>query len=628
MSRSAFAAVIIAFLGMIGAFWIEDTVFERVPQLEDEVAYIYQAKIFAAGDVYIGEQAISRAFWQPFIIDCDSSNSRYKHLDCGEVRRFGKYPPGWPLLLALGYKFGLEWAVNPLIFFLTIVLTYRLAREIFGAPVGVIAAVLLASSPIALIQSASLMAHTAALFFTMLTLYGVWRLEISRYTWVWGAVAGIALGMLVAIRPMTGASVAIPLVVYSGLRLIVTVMRNYWEPSPWAKFGMLYGLLLFGVGVALWVTGQIPFWHSIPVVLIGGAIAINVVLFVQSSLPRVNPPWPRQFSAALTPLLIMGSFTIIFGSLWPAYNWITTGNPTENLYELIWDYDKIGFGPGHGRYEGERGIVDNLPAGFGAGYDISPGHSWRRARGILREDTECYSRDLFGWVAQPDDRPDRPIRGNACMTGSKGYSWLLLPFGLILGWRRRWTHLLFLVAVIVIGTNVTYWIGSGVFSARYYYEATGVLAILSAVGLIGLADAVKPLHIQNGVYALFVLVVGFALISFTPGRIKGLHRYENIGKHQIEAVDRWRTDEDRGVLVIAYGEVSWREVGALMALTSPYLDSEYILARDPDRVNVDALKAMFPDRDVVYYANGQFSPGLVGLILHGASFVSSITGLP
>lgn len=618
MTRSALVVILVAFSGMIGAFWVEDAVFERIPQLEDEVAYIYQAKIFAAGDVYIGEQALPRAFWQPFVIDCDSSDPRFEHLDCEQVRRFGKYPPGWPLLLAPGYKFGLEWAVNPLIFFLTIVLTYRIGHEVFDARVGVIAAILLATSPIALIQSGSLMAHPAAMFFTMLTLYGTWRLEVSRFTWLWAALAGIALGMLVAIRPMTGASVAIPLVAYSGLRAVVAMVRAYRRsvvPS-WMKFGILYGLLLMGVAVALWVTWEIPFWHGVPVILIGGAIAINIVLFILSPVPapRLNPPWPHRFMETLTPLLIMGVFALMFGSLWPLYNWITTGNPTENLYELIWDYDKIGFGPGHGRYEGDQVILSDLPSGLGAGYTIPPGHSWKRARGILREDTECYSRDLFGWVAQPDDRPDIPIRNNACMTGSKGYSWLLLPFGLILGWRRRWTHLLFLVGVVIIGANMAYWIGAGVFSARYYYEATSILAILSAAGLVGLAELAKPLRIETGVYALFLLVVGFALISFTPGRINGLHRYEGIGRHQIEAVDRWRTDEERGVLIIAYGPTSWRRVGALMALTSPYLDSEYILARDPDRIHVDALKAMFPDRDVVYYTNGQFSPGLVGYV--------------
>ena len=51
-----------------------------------------------------------------------------------------------------------------------------------------------------------------------------------------------------------------------------------------------------------------------------------------------------------------------------------------------------------------------------------------------------------------------------------------------------------------------------------------------------------------------------------------------------------------------------------MALTSPYLDSEYVLARDPDKNLVEILMAKFPDREVVYFWNGQFTPSLFGYV--------------
>jgi hypothetical protein len=281
--------------------------------------------------------------------------------------------------------------------------------------------------------------------------------------------------------------------------------------------------------------------------------------------------------------------------LWFAFNYIATGDATKNLYELVWEYDTVGIGPEHGRR----------------------GHTWENAKNILKWDMECYSRDLFGWTEQPDDPP--PATENSCMKDQAGLSWVLLPLGLIFGWRRRWTYVLAGTAAVMVFSTMFYWIGATIYSARYYYEITSVLAILSAVGVVGFARQLKALQLDWAIYTLFLIAVGFSMVSYSPDRLKGLYRYDQqgnrmVGRHQIEAVDRWRRDLDRPVLVIAYGDVHWREVGAIMALTSPYLDSEYILARDPDEELVEILMAKFPDREVVYFLNGQCVPSLVGFV--------------
>ncbi len=631
MKRTSWIAILIAFLGMIGAFWIEDTIFERLPQLEDEIAYIYQAKIFAGGQAYIERQEPPHAYWQPFIIDCKGNYSKYEELDCAD-RRFGKYPPGWPLLLAPGYIFNLAWAINPLFFFLTIVLTYRLGREIYGEAAGVIAALLMASSPIALLQSGTLMAHTSTLFFVTLALYGLWRIEKGRRALFWGAIAGLGLGITVAIRPLTGVTLAMPLVAYSGLRVGVALigeLQLFWNikrTPQWLRFLIFYIPLLMAVGVALWITWQIDYWPSWPVLLIGGILAVLITITVAFEVGAkntpVNPPWPKRLIPMLIPLLAVAIFAAAFGALWPWFNYATTGDPQQNLYELVWDYDTLGFGEGHGRYKGEE--ASGFENGLGWGYHTEPGHNWKRAKNTLRKDLACYSRDLFGWVMQPDDSPETPTNRSGCMVptekrdglttvrGDTGLSWILLPIALIVGWRRRWTYLLFITTVVMIAVTMWYWIGAAVFSARYYYEVGSMLAILSAAGVVGIANWLRPLRLHAGLYLVVVILVGFSLMSYTPGRIEGLYRYGRLGQQQIDAVDQWRTDLDRPVLIIAIGSMSWRDVGALMALTSPYLDSEYVLVRDPNNENVDVLLAMFPDREVVYYIDGEYVPALVG----------------
>src|SRR5262245_30054222 len=70
---------------------VSRTVFERLPDLEDEVAYLFQAKTYARGELVIPSPQPSRSFWQPFVVDYQATGNR-----------FSKYSPGWPALLTLG----------------------------------------------------------------------------------------------------------------------------------------------------------------------------------------------------------------------------------------------------------------------------------------------------------------------------------------------------------------------------------------------------------------------------------------------------------------------------------------------------------------------------------------------
>lgn len=620
MKKSALIALIAGYLAMVAAFWMLDRVFERLPHLEDEIAYIYQAKIFAGGNIIIDSPQPTAAFWQPFVIDCNESIEKYDGLNC-DGKRFGKYPPGWPLILAIGYQYQIEWAINPLIVLLTVVLTYRFGREVFGEAVGVLSAILMTISPIVILQSGTLMSHPAALFFATLFLYAVWRLDQSgrlRNKLIWGAVGGTALGMIIATRPLAGAGIAGFVILYSGLRVIIALVASlyqWWikrgsvENTPhlewlkqwWVRLLMLYIPLMIGTGIAYWIVYQLPYWANWFVLVVGGVIALAAMAFMvfqdPDAVPKLNPPFSRKFGWTINPLIVLSLFTILFSGLWFGFNYIATGNPTKNLYELVWEYDTVGIGPEHGRR----------------------GHTWDKAKNILKWDMECYSRDLFGWTEQPDSPP--PVTQDSCMKDQAGLSWILLPFGLIFGWRRRWTYVLFGTAVVMVFSTMFYWIGAAIYSARYYYEITSILAILSAVGVVGFARQMKALQLHWVVYTLFFIIIGFSTLSFTPERLKGLYRYDQqgnrmVGRHQIETVDSWRQDLDTPVLVIAYGDVHWREVGAIMALTSPYLDSEYILARDPNQELVETLMAKFPDREVVYFWNGQFTPSLFGYVPH------------
>ena len=167
MKRSALIALLCVFLAFTASDIVSRAIFERLPHLEDEFAYLYQARLFARGDAYIETPAPVRAYWQPFLINL-------------EGKRFGKYTPGWPLILAAGVEMGELWVINAWLSMLTVAVVYRLGREVYNPQTGAVAALLTAISPAAMLLSGSLMAHTLALFLTTLFLYALWRIERGR----------------------------------------------------------------------------------------------------------------------------------------------------------------------------------------------------------------------------------------------------------------------------------------------------------------------------------------------------------------------------------------------------------------------------------------------------------------
>ncbi len=91
-------AILIASFAFFMSGLVSERVFERMPHLEDELAYLYQARIFAGGQVVIETPQPANAYWQPFVVDSAETGNR-----------FGKYTPGWSAILAIGVLLDQEW---------------------------------------------------------------------------------------------------------------------------------------------------------------------------------------------------------------------------------------------------------------------------------------------------------------------------------------------------------------------------------------------------------------------------------------------------------------------------------------------------------------------------------------
>ena len=597
---------------------ISRTVFERLPHLEDEVAYLYQARVFAGGSIVIDSPEPRRAFWQPFVVDSEGT-------------RFSKYTPGWSAQLAAGTLMGQEWIINAFFSALTVAVVYRLGREVYNSDTGVIAAALTAFSPMALLLSGTLMGHTSALFWTTLFLYAYWRIERRHHAIRWGLIAGLALGILVSARPLTALAVAIPLIVWSGVRIVRATARTSNEYR-----------VMSDERSAEEISAEYP------VLSAEGKQQVEAVAFDHNNPVPFDSVLSTQHSVlqTLAPLAVLSLVTLILSLSVPLYNEAAVGDPFENLYTYVWSYDRVGFGEGYGRN------THTLEKGF------------RHAR----FDLSLTAADLFGWQtgtmvdANGDILPD--IQNQLLVEGDywlrTGLSWVLIPLGLIVAYKRRswlvalwfaalygwirfaydfqggaqltnphfawlwiavafawlllpflvlrrrvevWTWILVSVTLSVVGFQLAYWIGSQRYSTRYYFEALTAVALISALPIAWLArQRISGFRwLRPAVYAVFAIALLYSFYAYSVPRIDVLRGFNFISRQMILDVEK-RREGDQPVLVIVNGnDVRWRAFGTLMAVTSPYLDSEIVVAWNYQ--NNDSLRQQlidrFPDRQVI-----------------------------
>jgi 4-amino-4-deoxy-L-arabinose transferase-like glycosyltransferase len=197
--------LVICGLALLSTAAVAFFAFERLPHLEDEVAYLFQAKTMALGRLTIPSPAQPASFWTPFVLDYQG-------------QRFGKYPPGWPAVLALGVLVRLPWLVNPLLAALALYLVYRLGWTLYDRWTGLLAAALGLTSPLFLVLSGSFLSHLVTLVW--LLLFSLWFVWTARGGSGWFAVgAGLAMGMAFLTRSLTAVAYAAPFVLYSLLQL-------------------------------------------------------------------------------------------------------------------------------------------------------------------------------------------------------------------------------------------------------------------------------------------------------------------------------------------------------------------------------------------------------------------------
>lgn len=219
---------IVALAATIVTALVASSLLERIPHVQDSVADLFQAKTFALGRLWVPEPRLHSFFSEEFIPVRDG-------------KWFSKYPPGWPLLLTIGVLLHIPWLVDPLLSGALVLLTYLIGREVYSATIGIVAALLLLSSPFFLFLGGSFMPHTATDVYLMSATY----LFIGWYrrtgeTWRGGRAeaicllaAGFLLGMAFMTRQTDTIAFALPFAAF----LLPSVQRRHFRPVLWLLLG-------------------------------------------------------------------------------------------------------------------------------------------------------------------------------------------------------------------------------------------------------------------------------------------------------------------------------------------------------------------------------------------------------
>ncbi len=368
LRRRPFQVTVLCLAAFIMSTAVALNVFEAMPHLEDEHANLFQAQVFARGAVAAPAPPSRDSFFIPFVI-------------VREGLWFGKYTPGYPLVLALGVLAGAPWLANAFASALALLGVFLLGRDLFDADAGLLAVALGAVSPAFVILSGTLLPHPvtmAALVFFAWAFIRARRMG-EQHAASFAFLSGAMLGLAALCRPWTALAVAIPFI---GIALADVFRAAIGKMAPRTGAGLKDGRNA--------QTGAVSKTASVCI--------------------------------TMRPYVILACVCLAVCALLPLYNYAVIGSPFTNTYTLWWPFDTVGFGTGVGRTGGHTLLMGIINA-------------WR--------DLSAFQTAFLGWPALFGiGLATLPLLAGLFLTPRARADWLLLlpPLALVAAQLAYWAR--------------------------------------------------------------------------------------------------------------------------------------------------------------------------------------------
>lgn len=220
---------------LIFTVWIALVQYHAEPHIFDAAAYLFSAKIYAQGRLWLPIPPASDRFPGPFMVQLDG-------------RWFTQYPPGTGLTLMPGVWLGVPWLVEPVLGTLALLGIGLIASRLYDRRVATIAVVLGTLSPYYSYLAASYMSHAIALFYLVWGTYALLCFLQGKAGWYLPLAAAL-FGMGILTRDEV-ALMYVVLTITSLLLLHWRQLRKYWW--HWLIPGIAFvGVALIFVGLSL-----------------------------------------------------------------------------------------------------------------------------------------------------------------------------------------------------------------------------------------------------------------------------------------------------------------------------------------------------------------------------------------
>ncbi len=193
---------LLAVVHFLLAVYFSIGVLGAVPHIPDSADYYMQGIMLGKGMLYI-----SNFTHQP------REAFKFMFSSVKDGRFYFQYNHFWPALLAIPIKLGVGAFLNPLLSAASLVLIFLIARRLFNAKVGVIAALLYCVSPFAILQAGDFMLHVATQFCILAALYMLLTyVQTQRKVHI--ILAGFLFGYALGLRIPTALAIALPIGIY------------------------------------------------------------------------------------------------------------------------------------------------------------------------------------------------------------------------------------------------------------------------------------------------------------------------------------------------------------------------------------------------------------------------------